>query len=239
MANSQRCVQYSVFEDTRTMSITRCNLTNHTVPSDSCELKQDQTTEQMNRLQNYVPCLGTAISAISNPGRTGNPIKMKRQNRPSGYQQRQAKKAKDAALNAMKGSLLKWTQKPETVKSSGCIDAEGTSHEQQLESHCSSDSEQPRDRNKEQTDIEEQSDAAIATPIEEEFETSAASTISNLLIFNDVSSWQIPVPDTEKPFAPHICCKMCRESTTLEQEEPTVSSFWCANGLEGRKGSHY
>ncbi|KAH9523223.1 Magnesium transporter nipa2 [Bulinus truncatus] len=121
---------------------------------------------------------------------------MKRQNRPSGYQQRQAKKAKDAALNAMKGSLLKWTQKPETVKSSDCIDAEGTSHEQQLESHCSSDSEQPRDRNKEQTDIEEQSDAAIATPIEEEFETSAASTISNLSIFNDVSSWQIPVPDT-------------------------------------------
>lgn len=39
--------------------------------------------------------------------RTGNPITMKRQNRTSGYQQRQAKKAKDAALNAMKGSLLK------------------------------------------------------------------------------------------------------------------------------------
>ena len=97
----------------------------------------------------------------------------------------------------MKGYLLKWTQKPETVKSSECIDAEGTLHEQEFESHCSNDSEQPRDRDNQQTDIEEQYDAAISTPLEEEFETSAASTTSNMSIFNDdVSSWQIPVPDS-------------------------------------------
>ncbi|CAE1240095.1 unnamed protein product [Acanthosepion pharaonis] len=98
----------------------------------------------------------------------------------------------------MKGSLLKWTQKLESVKSSGSIDAEGTSHEQQFEKHSSSsnDSEQPRDSDNEQTDIEEQYDAAIAARSEEEFETLAANTTSNLPIFNDVSSWHIPVPDS-------------------------------------------
>ncbi|KAH9492579.1 protein kinase C, partial [Bulinus truncatus] len=79
--------------------------------------------------------LNTETLAASLSKARGNPITMKRQNRPSGYQQRQVKKGKDAALNAMKGSLLKWTQKPETVKSFDCIDAEGTSHEQQFESH--------------------------------------------------------------------------------------------------------
>jgi len=121
---------------------------------------------------------------------------MKRQKRPSGYQQRQAKKSKDAAVKAIAGSLLKWTHKPEAAESTHSIGGKGTSHEQEVESHSSSDNEQRTDSDNEQTDIE-QHDADTAQPAQEELETSTVTT-SNLSIFNDVSMWQIPVLDSDR-----------------------------------------
>jgi hypothetical protein len=117
---------------------------------------------------------------------------MKRQNRHSGFKQRQAKKEKEAEQNAMKGSLLKWVHKPEGFDG---VDEDGASHEQQFEGEGlpPNVTEQPKKGDNEQIDTEEHHYATLA-PQSEEHDRPAES--DNLDVFNDVSVWRIPVPDS-------------------------------------------
>ena len=45
--------------------------------------------------------------------------------------------------------------------------------------------------------------------------------------------------DQDKSFAPHICCKTCRDLTRLEEQEKEEYAIWCLNGGEGRERSCY